>query len=245
VISWIRSFGRAQLTLFASALAAPALAATSGGAATITRAAQDGHLPGGDSVEMRALLTDWSRPPEPRPRLVDEIVDRSNAPTPSKLQISSGYGWRTDPLRGGHRRHEGVDLPGRLGSEVRATGAGIVTFAGWARGYGNLVQIDHPGGFRTRYGHLSKILVSPETSVSKGEVVGRMGSTGRSTGSHLHYEVRFDGHPTNPLAFMGTSSSIAAVSDYAVEWPRVRDVAPRWTGWSEGDDSKLPEAQIR
>ncbi|MEO7240076.1 MAG: M23 family metallopeptidase [Sphingomicrobium sp.] len=155
--------------------------------------------------------------------------------------ISSGFGRRADPIKDGVRMHDGIDLPGRLGTRVHATGSGVVSFAGWAHGYGNLVQIDHPGHLTTRYGHLSRILVARGTPVVQGAVIGEMGSTGRSTGSHLHYEVRADGVPLNPMQFVGAPSVT-----YEMTWAPQARVAPRWTGWGgAGDAGSLPVAEIR
>lgn len=197
------------------------------------------HLPGGESEEWRKRLTDWANAPDAKPKVIESISSQRSA---RPLIISSAFGWRNDPIRGGTRRHEGIDIPGRLGSSVFVTGPGVVSFAGWAKGYGNLVQIDHPGGLRTRYGHLSRILVGAGSAVSQGEIIGLMGSTGRSTGSHLHYEVRLGGVPVNPLGFIGASS----IPHYSVVWPALRRVTPRWTGWAPtGESSTLPEAAIR
>jgi len=208
----------------------------------IAQAAADApaqHLPGGDSEEWRQRLTDWARPPEDQPKVIERVMTQKLA---RPLVISSSFGWRKDPLRGGTRQHAGIDIPGRLGTSVHATGAGVVTFAGWARGYGNLVQIDHPGGLRTRYGHLERILVSPGSTISHGETIGLMGSTGRSTGSHLHYEVRVGGIAVNPLGFIGGGS----IPHYEIAWPQLPKVAPRWNGWaSTGEAATLPGATIR
>lgn len=130
------------------------------------------------------------RSPKPRPRV---------APKPVVLpRISSGFGWRSDPMQGDRRLHAGIDIPGRLGSGVQATAAGTVRSAGWRGSYGYMVEIDHGGGLRSRYGHLSRILVPAGARVAQGETIARMGSTGRSTGSHLHFELRENGRPVDP-----------------------------------------------
>jgi murein DD-endopeptidase MepM/ murein hydrolase activator NlpD len=120
-------------------------------------------------------------------------------------RLSSRFGYRVDPLRGGRAMHDGVDIPGPLGSPVRAADSGTVQFAGVAGGYGNMVEIAHPGGLATRYGHLLRMLVRPGAHVEQGEVIALMGSTGRSTGSHLHFEVRTRGHAIDPLGVLGTA----------------------------------------
>lgn len=133
----------------------------------------------------------------------------------AKLIFSSYFGVRSDPFRGTAAMHAGVDLPGPIGTPVYATADGIVDRAGRAGGYGNLVEIDHGKGIQTRYGHLSKILVQPNQRVKRGEEIALMGSTGRSTGSHLHYEVRIDGRAVNPIPFLQTADYLVAMQDEA------------------------------
>lgn len=116
--------------------------------------------------------------------------------------ISSTFGVRTDPLIGTPALHSGMDFRAPYGAPARATAAGIVTKAGWNGGYGRMVEIDHGGGFTTRYAHLSKVLVTPDQKVVAGDEVGEVGSSGRSTGAHLHYEVRRDGEAVDPLRFI-------------------------------------------
>jgi murein DD-endopeptidase MepM/ murein hydrolase activator NlpD len=118
------------------------------------------------------------------------------------VRLTSTFGVRSDPFHGGAAMHAGIDIPGPVGTPVYATADGVVGRAGVAGGYGNLVTLDHGKGIETRYGHLSKILVEPNTRVRRGQLIGLMGSTGRSTGSHLHYEVRIDGAAVNPVPFM-------------------------------------------
>ena len=115
-----------------------------------------------------------------------------------RLRLSSGFGPRYAPMAGASGFHEGVDIPSPTGTPVRAAADGMVVRSGWAGGYGNLVEIDHGGGMVTRYGHLSTIYAGPLASVRRGETIGAVGSTGRSTGSHLHYEVRIDGRAVDP-----------------------------------------------
>ncbi|HEU4961727.1 MAG TPA: M23 family metallopeptidase [Sphingomonas sp.] len=133
----------------------------------------------------------------------------------AKLVFSSYFGVRSDPFNGTAAMHAGVDLPGPVGTPVYATADGIVDRAGRAGGYGNLVEIDHGKGIQTRYGHLSKILVEPNERVKRGQEIGLMGSTGRSTGSHLHYEVRIDGRAVNPIPFLQTADYLVAMQDQA------------------------------
>lgn len=112
--------------------------------------------------------------------------------------VTSAYGWRTDPLNGRNAFHAGVDLRYAYGQDVRAAAAGVVTFAGDRAGYGTTVIIDHGNGLETRYAHLSSADVQPGTAVAAGAVIARSGSSGRSTGPHLHFEVRRDGQPADP-----------------------------------------------
>lgn len=116
--------------------------------------------------------------------------------------LSSGFGLRSDPFTGEKERHEGVDIANRYGAPVLAASRGIVTFAGKMSGYGNLVEVDHGYGFTTRYGHMSAIAVHVGDEVADGQLLGRVGSTGRSTGPHLHFEVRRFGQPINPKPFL-------------------------------------------
>ena len=116
--------------------------------------------------------------------------------------ISSYFGERADPFDGHEAIHKGVDFAGQEGSEVLAVAAGVVTRAGPASGYGNLVQINHGGGYSTRYGHNEKILVSVGDTVTRGQPIALMGSTGRSTGPHVHFEVLRNGRQVNPLSYV-------------------------------------------
>jgi murein DD-endopeptidase MepM/ murein hydrolase activator NlpD len=124
-----------------------------------------------------------------------------SSPT-AQAVISSGFGLRADPFTGAPEFHVGIDLPGPIGAPVYATAPGIVTFAGGATGYGNLVTIDHGYGLSTRYSHLDKILVKLGSVVALHQEIGLMGNTGWSTGPHLLYETRVDGQPQNPVHFI-------------------------------------------
>ncbi len=115
--------------------------------------------------------------------------------------VSSYFGLRTDPFHGGSAWHNGIDFAGREGSDVMATAAGVVTFAGSDGAYGNLVEINHGDGLVTRYGHNKNLLVKAGDIVRKGQVIARMGSTGRSTAPHVHYEVVRNGLYLNPAKF--------------------------------------------
>lgn len=123
----------------------------------------------------------------------------------ANLEYTSLFGVRSDPFRGTAAMHAGVDIPGPVGTPIYATADGIVGRSGWVGGYGNLVELEHGGKLQTRYGHLSRIMVAPGSRVKRGQVIGLMGSTGRSTGSHLHYEVRMDGRAVNPVPYLDSA----------------------------------------
>jgi murein DD-endopeptidase MepM/ murein hydrolase activator NlpD len=136
--------------------------------------------------------------------LLDEVMPQGRPV--SDGWISSYFGYRTDPFTGRREYHQGVDIAGELGEPVVAVAAGIVTYAGKHGGYGNLVEINHGNGFVTRYGHNSKVLVTVGSTVSKGQEVALMGSTGRSTGPHVHFEVWRSGRVVNPLKYLSAAN---------------------------------------
>lgn len=130
-----------------------------------------------------------------------------------KMSLSSSYGMRVHPITGKLARHNGVDIPAPYGTPIYATADGIVGRAQRLGGYGNYVEIEHGNAIETRYGHMSSFVVQPGQQVKKGDVIGYVGSTGRSTGNHLHYEVRIDGEPVNPMPFVRSDSmTIAALT---------------------------------
>lgn len=131
-----------------------------------------------------------------------------NQPMHIGYRKTSGFGTRVDPFRGALAYHSGVDLAGPVGTRIVATSDGQVSFSGWQNGYGNLLEVKHDFGFATRYGHLSKILVKNGQTVKKGEVIAIQGSTGRSTGNHLHYEVRYNGNALNPSNFLKAGQDV-------------------------------------
>ena len=156
--------------------------------------------PAGADPRFRQLFVAW--------RQLDQLQDGviaipSGRPVSTGVNLTSGYGVRSDPFRGSAAMHGGVDLAGPVGTPVYATADGIVGRSEWnSGGYGNLVEINHGQGLQTRYGHLSRLIARPGQRVRRGELIGLMGSTGRSTGSHLHYEVRIDGRAVNPVPFL-------------------------------------------
>ncbi len=132
---------------------------------------------------------------------------RVNVSVPSRMpvegvRLTSSYGMRDHPILRQRSQHNGVDLAAAHGTPVYATADGRVGRANWFGSYGNYVQIEHGGALQTRYAHLSSYTVSQGEQVRKGDLIGYIGSTGRSTGPHLHYEVRVDGEPVNPVPYM-------------------------------------------
>jgi murein DD-endopeptidase MepM/ murein hydrolase activator NlpD len=123
-------------------------------------------------------------------------------PVIGEIELSSGFGVRTDPFLGRPAMHTGLDFRASTGDPVRVTANGVVSSAGWSGGYGRMVEVDHGNGLATRYGHLSEILVKVGQPVKIGDVIGAVGSTGRSTGPHLHYETRIDGEAVDPQKFL-------------------------------------------
>ncbi|GLO70177.1 peptidase M23 [Phaeobacter inhibens] len=124
------------------------------------------------------------------------------------VRRSSGFGYRRDPKTGGRRLHKGSDFAGRTGTDIFATADGVVTHAGWQSGYGKLVTIQHAFGIETKYAHNSNIRVQVGQRVSRGDHISDMGNTGRSTGTHLHYEVRVNGNPVNPMIYIKAARNV-------------------------------------
>lgn len=121
-------------------------------------------------------------------------------PVPNKdlKRMASGYGWRVDPVYHIRRFHEGMDFSAPIGTDIFATGNGVVTYSGWRQGYGETVEIDHGFHYTTRYAHCSKRMVRVGQKVKRGDVIALVGNTGKSTGPHLHYEVHYNARPVDP-----------------------------------------------
>lgn len=160
-------------------------------------------------------------PDEARANAILDTLDRMNLyrlaatkapfanPVPSgRYRFTSGFGGRNDPKGAGWRRHEGVDFAGAYGTGIHATADGVVTKAGWQNGYGRAVEIRHDFGLSTLYGHMSEIHVKVGQRVSRGDRIGDMGNSGRSTGTHLHYEVHVGGRPVNPMTYIKAASDV-------------------------------------
>ncbi len=129
-------------------------------------------------------------------------------PVLDRFRFTSGFGSREDPLGAGTRMHKGLDFAGSYGTPIYASADGVVTKAGWGNGYGQQVTIKHEYGIETVYGHLSEIRVEVGQRVSRGDRIGDMGSTGRSTGTHLHYEIHLGGTPVNPMTFIKAGKNV-------------------------------------
>jgi murein DD-endopeptidase MepM/ murein hydrolase activator NlpD len=128
-------------------------------------------------------------------------------------RVTSGFGMRVAPIRGGWRMHPGLDISAASGTRVRAAGAGVVVFAGYRSGYGKTVVIDHGDGMKTLYGHMSRVGIGKSRRVEEGDLIGFVGSTGRSTGPHLHFEVRFRGEPVDPMCYLSGRPPRSASAD--------------------------------
>lgn len=207
-------FSRAAwgLAALASLAATPAQAntATSASASVEVKAATEtaGSPLGKADGQFQELFAKW------------ETLDRTSGTTAPRVSISipsrmplqdakatSDFGMRTHPVLGGRRAHKGIDLAAPTGTPVYATADGLVQMAQWYSSYGNYIQIGHGSDLETRYAHLSRIAVSEGSMVRKGDLIGYVGSTGRSTGPHLHYEVRVGGVAVDPVPYMVESDA--------------------------------------
>jgi murein DD-endopeptidase MepM/ murein hydrolase activator NlpD len=147
-----------------------------------------------------------------RMRQLESLLDAVPSGLPAdRMELSSGFGTRFDPFNGQRAMHAGLDFTGAHGSPIRAAAAGRVVFAGIRNGYGNVIELDHGHGIATRYAHLSGFTARVGDRVDSGEQIGRMGSTGRSTGTHLHFEVRVGGTPVNPRRFLEVGPHVLEV----------------------------------
>ena len=141
-------------------------------------------------------------------KLLQQSVLKDMLPNSSPVSVafnSSSYGWRIDPFNGEKAFHEGLDFPAAVGTRINAAAGGIVSFAGPSADYGKLIRIDHGSGLETRYAHSSKLFVTVGQRVEKGQEIAEIGNTGRSTGPHLHYEIRFNGYALDPRRYLKAS----------------------------------------
>lgn len=163
-------------------------------------------------AQFRSLFQSWKK----LDTLEQAVIAIPSLQPVDDLKLTSSFGVRSDPFRGTAAMHAGIDIPGKIGTPIYATADGVVSRSQRAGAYGNLVEINHGKGIQTRYAHLSKLVVSPNTRVKRGQIIGMMGSTGRSTGSHLHYEVRIDGRPVNPIPYMESADMLLSAQDKAL-----------------------------
>lgn len=216
-----RHFSRAIAAICAAGFliaAAPAMANTSAStAADVTapiKQAQGESLTSGDP-RFRQLYASWSALDTAGP---GAPIEQPVVAVPSRMplagaRMTSGYGMRNHPVLRKRARHKGVDLAVPTGTPVYATADGIVGRADWFSSYGLYVSLDHGADLETRYAHMSKLAVAAGDTVNKGDIIGYVGSTGRSTGPHLHYEVRIDGLAVNPIPYMVETDAQVALAD--------------------------------
>ncbi|HSX56878.1 MAG TPA: M23 family metallopeptidase [Sphingomonas sp.] len=190
----LRSLGIKPERYVAGGMGGPFEPVSAEAAAAAATVAAEGNA----DAQFRSLFQTWQKL---------DVLEQTVIAIPSmqpvdNIKLTSSFGVRSDPFHGSAAMHAGVDIPGPIGTPIYATADGVIGRAGRFGGYGNLITVNHGKGIETRYGHLSKILVASNTRVRRGQLIGLMGSTGRSTGSHLHYEVRIDGAAVNPMPFM-------------------------------------------
>lgn len=221
-----------SLALFAAAVPASANSSANADIAAPLRAAQSASqsASGGEDAQFRNLFDRWQTfeqrmdpalaaagKPAAFNSLSGNLLHAKAGSIPSRMPVegvslTSDYGMRTHPVLGGRRAHKGVDLAGPVGTPVYATGDGLVSRASWFSSYGLYVSIEHGNQLQTRYAHMSRLNVAAGQWVKKGDIVGFIGSTGRSTGPHLHYEVRVLGEAVNPIPYM-SGDQLAEASD--------------------------------
>lgn len=225
------------LLLFAPSAHANTSASTAADITAPVREAQAETLANGDE-RFRELFASWTSLDSLSSRQDDApqtVVEQPTIAVPSLTpvnyaRVSSGFGPRNHPVRGGHRMHKGIDLAAPTGTPVYASADGIVDLARWGKGYGLYIKLDHGADLETRYAHLSRLAVAPGDRVEKGEVIGYVGSTGWSTGPHLHYEVRVNGVAVNPIHYM-----VAKRDDAEQAEERVQMIAGRRRAGAGGE----------
>ena len=223
VFSRIRTVIGATAAAFALLGSAPAFANSSANAdiSAPLRAAQSAKsnavAAAGSDEQFSKLFASWQSLDKASAFAGSTPIARTKVSIPSRnpvegVRLSSDFGMRTHPVLGGRRGHKGVDLAGPTGTPIHAPADGVVGKAEWFSSYGLYIQLEHGADIQTRYGHMSRLNVAAGQSVKKGDVIGYIGSTGRSTGPHLHYEVRIAGEAVNPIPYMQE----AAPADRAV-----------------------------
>lgn len=187
----------------------PAFANSSAASADLTAAARDARtspISGGDE-QFRNLFSSWgSLDGQDAPASTTAVAIPSIMPL-AAAKLTSNYGMREHPVIGGRRNHTGVDLAAPTGTPIYATADGVVSRADRFSSYGLYIALQHGADLETRYAHMSRLAVAAGQRVSKGDIIGYVGSTGRSTGPHLHYEVRMDGVAVNPIPYMVESDA--------------------------------------
>ena len=222
-----RAFASVIVAAASMAAVSPAVA-NSSATADITaplRASQSAKAPlsGSEDEQFRKLFNSWQKFESGDPALaassatyvgggIGGSVSIPSLMPVSGVRLSSNFGMRDHPVLGGRRSHKGVDLAGPIGTPVYATADGKVSRASWFSSYGLYVSIEHGNEIQTRYAHMSRLNVADGQWVKKGEVIGFIGTTGRSTGPHLHYEVRVRGEAVNPIPYM-SGSQLTDASD--------------------------------
>ena len=176
-----------------------------GGPLTPITLSSSGSAPSADELRANAILSGLDRMNMYR---IAAFKLPFAMPVTDNFRWTSGFGYRRDPKGAGNRMHEGTDMAGAYGTPVYATADGTIVQAGWDSGYGRLVKIKHDFGIETRYAHLSQIRVEVGQRVSRGDRIGDMGNSGRSTGTHLHYEVRLGGSAVNPMTFIKAAKNV-------------------------------------
>ena len=227
IIAKLRAFS-GVIAASVALISAPAFANSSANAdiAAPLRAAQaaNASAPDKGDAEFGQLFASW--------RSLDKGVNLAAAAAPALafgartisipsripvdgVRLTSDFGMRWHPVLGGHRMHKGIDLSSPIGTPVHATADGVIGRADWFSSYGLYIAIEHGGALETRYGHLSRVNVAAGQFVHKGDVIGYVGTTGRSTGPHLHYEVRVEGVAVNPIPYLqaGANIQLASASD--------------------------------
>jgi len=226
VVRHVVKLALAGCTAVTLSAGAPALAnsanSASASAVDIVEPLREGQEQVVDSGDARfkSLFSTWTQLERTTPTLgTGEPVNAYSSPVPvtgvsipSRMplegaQLTSGFGMRSHPVLGGRRQHAGIDLAAPTGTPVYATADGVIGRADWYSSYGLYISINHGASMETRYAHLSRLAVAAGDNVKKGDLIGYVGSTGRSTGPHLHYEVRVDGLAVNPIPYMVESEA--------------------------------------
>ena len=157
---------------------------------------------GSRDEQFKALFSRWQSMDGSTGSAIKSIVSIPSLMPVDGVHLSSDFGMRIHPVLGGRRQHKGIDLAGPVGTPVHAAADGTVSRADWFSSYGLFVSLEHVGTLQTRYGHMSRLNVAAGQHVHKGDVIGYIGTTGRSTGPHLHYEVRIAGAAVNPVPYL-------------------------------------------